>query len=272
MLAGLPMNRRAQLPVRRPAAERRARGRSMPAPARAIARGTSGLDCADPDQYCRRRSRSTIDGVKIVFQLAARDRGAGRDAHVLSGLACAQHGGECLSAVAQFHPAAGRGRTRSAGMVEAHRRCDQDVRATRRGADRPAPLADLGQGGDRRLPRGAARSLQAHPRPDPALHEQGLAAVRDLRGHRPAAGPRRALVGAGLLRHGQPQCEGGLSAVSELVRRQSMQSPCAAACAGGTQVRRIHGRCGGGAGACEGRLRQGRVSLGRAGDERSGVR
>ena len=61
---------------------------------------------------------------------------------------------------------------------------------------------------------------------------------------------------------GQPQREGGLSALSQLVRRQPLQSPSAAAGADGAQARRVHGRRRGGDRARQGRLRQGRISAG----------
>ena len=199
---------------------------------KSVARGTPGL-IAPTRSIVQPVEEHTIDGVRIVFQLAPETE-APAEMHMFYPRARrAQHGRERLPAAAQLHPAARRRGARSAHLGQVHRRRHRAVRAGHRHPDRPAPLADLGRRRGARSSRGAARPLQAHPRPDPALHEQGLAAGRDRRGDRPAAGPRRALVGARLLRLGQPQREGGLPALSQLVRRQPLQPPPAAAGAGG---------------------------------------
>ena len=76
----------------------------------------------------------------------------------------------------------------------------------------------------------------------------------------------------GLLRHRQPQREGGVPALPRLVRRQPRQPAPAAAGAGRGPVRRVHGRRRRRARTGAGRLRSGRLPVGGAGRQPRRVR
>ena len=118
-----------------------------------------------------------------------------------------------------------------------------------------------------RLPPQAARPLQVPPRPDRAPHEPRLPGGRDRRAARAAPEPRAHLARARLLRHAEPQREGGVPALSRLVRRQSRQPQSPAAGGAGAEVRRVHGRRRGRAGAGAGGFRARRVPVRGGGDE-----
>ena len=117
--------------------------------------------------------------------------------------------------------------------------------AGHRDPDRPASLADLGPGRRCSTISRAQRDLYKH------IHDQTLRYMN--KGWRPAEIAEAIDLPPGLAERwsvrgyygiGQPQREGGLPALSQLVRRQPLQSPSAAAGPGGAQVRRVHGRRG----------------------------
>ena len=112
-----------------------------------MARGTPGLIAPTQVDRASRSRTHTIDGIEIVFQLAPETE-APAEMHMFYPAARrAQHGGECLSAAAQLHPAARRGGARSAHLGEVHRRRHRDLYGpTHRDPDRPASLAGLGHG------------------------------------------------------------------------------------------------------------------------------
>src|SRR4030095_1824041 len=84
--------------------------------------------------------------------------------------------------------------------------------------------------------------------------------------------PGDGVVQSRLLRYGQSQCQGRVSALPWLVRRESGTFESAAARGGGQEIRRVHGRGRRGAGEGADSVRQGRVSLGRGGREPRGLR
>jgi alkyl sulfatase BDS1-like metallo-beta-lactamase superfamily hydrolase len=199
VLAGLPMIAAGAVPVRT-LLPRGPRGQVDAGLGKGVARGTPGLIA--PTQSIREPiEKHTIDGLGDRLPARAGDRGAGRDAHVLSRARRAQHGRECLSRCCIISS-----------------RCAARWRAIR--ASGPKYIADaialyapqtdvlIGQhhwptwGRDAVIDHlEAQRDLYKHIHDQTlALHEQGLAAGRDRRGRRPAAGPGRALVGARLLR------------------------------------------------------------------------
>ena len=83
----------------------------------------------------------------------------------------------------------------------------------------------FGGGRRPRLPRAAARPLPLDPRPDDAPGQPRPHAARDRRAAGPAAVAADRVPRPGLLRHGQPQREGGVPALHRLVRRQPGQPP-----------------------------------------------
>ena len=87
---------------------------------------------------------------------------------------------------------------------------------------RQPPLAALGRGGRRRLPREAARPLQVHPRPDACASPNHGLTMEEIAEELAAAGRRCATSShcRELLRHRQPQREGRVPALPRLVRRQ----------------------------------------------------
>jgi len=84
--------------------------------------------------------------------------------------------------------------------------------------------------------------LQVHQRPVAAPHQSRPDACGDRRNLAHAGQPRARMVGAWLLRHAQPQFQGGLPEVSRLVRRQPVQPQSAAAGRERAQDGGIHGR------------------------------
>ena len=93
------------------------------------------------------------------------------------------------------------------------------------------------------------------------LHDQTVRLMNhgyraaEIAAARAAPEPGAHVARARLLRHPQPQREGGVPALPRLVRRQSGQPQSPAAGAAGAEVRRVHGRCRGRAGAGAGGLR-----------------
>ena len=96
---------------------------------------------------------------------------------------------------------------------------------------RLAPLADLGQGPDRRIPFAATGSVRLPARPDAAPAQPGLHRDRDRRELPDAARAGEGVAHPRLLRLGQPQRQGRVPALHGLVRRQPR--PAVAAPAGG---------------------------------------
>ena len=90
----------------------------------------------------------------------------------------------------------------------------------RRCGVRLPPLADLGQGPNRRIPVPATGSVRLPARPDAATTQPGLHGHRDRRELPDAARFGEGVAHARLLRLGQPQRQGGLPALHGLVRRQ----------------------------------------------------
>ncbi len=117
-----------------------------------------------------------------------------------------------------------------------------------------------------------ARSLQVRPRPDAADGQPRPHAQGDRRGPGAAADPGGAVAHPRLLRHAQPQRQGGLPALPRLVRRQSGQPAPAAADRGRPALRRPGGRTRRAAGQGQDRLRRRRLPLGGRGGEPPGVR
>ena len=78
------------------------------------------------------------------------------------------------------------------------------------------------------------------------LLNQGYTAAEIAETLRMPGKPRKGMVRARLLRNAEPQCQGGLSEISRLVRRQSGQLKSAAAGRGGEEDDRLYGRrrCG----------------------------
>ena len=227
VLAGLPMARRAQFQFGT-MLPRGPRGQVDAGLGKGIARGSTGL-IAPTMSIAQPVEEHTIDGIRIVFQLAPETE-APAEMHMfypeLGVLNMAENACPLLHNFIPLRGAVARDPRIWAKYIG-------DAIAMY------APQTDVmigqhhwpvwGREAVARSSRSAARPLQAHPRPDAAPDEQGLAAGRDRRGDRPAAGTGRALDGARLLRLGQPQREGGLPALSLLVRRQPLQSPSAAA-------------------------------------------
>jgi alkyl sulfatase BDS1-like metallo-beta-lactamase superfamily hydrolase len=114
-----------------------------------------------------------------------------------------------------------------------------------------------GPGATARFPRQAARPLQVPARPDRPPHEPRRDGCRHRRAAHPAGRPPLDVARARLLRHAQPQREGGVPALHRLVRRQPGQPESPPAGGAGPEVRGVHGRCRGGPPASAGRLRQG---------------
>lgn len=222
VLAGNAMARRAQFQfggLLRPGP----RGQVDAGLGKTTARGNVGLIA--PTRLIREPVEThVIDGIEIVFHLAPETE-APAEMHLFhAGAARAEHGRERDAPPAQRVPAARRGRARSAPVGALPVRRDRALRRRHRRADRPAPLADLGPREGARVPREAARPLQAHPRPDGSAHEPRLPAGGDRRGAAAAAGARARVERARLLRHDQPQREGDLPALPELVRRATRRT------------------------------------------------
>ena len=104
------------------------------------------------------------------------------------------------------------------------------------------------------------------------LANHGLHAEGDRRGTGAAADAGGRVAHARLLRHAEPQRQGGLPALSRLVRRQSGQPAPAAAERGRPALRRPRGRRRHAAGQGQDRVRGRRLSLGGRAGEPSGVR
>ena len=155
--------------------------RSMPGWARAMARGTPGL-IAPTMSIEQAIETHAIDGIEIVFQLAPETEAPAEMHMFYPQLGVLNMAENACPLLHNFIPL--RGAVARDPRIWAKYIGDAIAMygAAHRGADRPASLADLGPRRGARPARGAARSLQAHPRPDPALHEQGLAAGRDRRG------------------------------------------------------------------------------------------
>ena len=129
VLAGLPMGRRAQFQFGT-MLPRGPRGQVDAGLGKGIARGSTGL-IAPTMSIVQPVEEHTIDGIRIVFQLAPETE-APAEMHMFYPRARrAQHGGERLPAAAQLHPVARRRGARSAHLGQVHRRCHRDVCARR---------------------------------------------------------------------------------------------------------------------------------------------
>ncbi len=91
------------------------------------------------------------------------------------------------------------------------------IRQGRRGGLPGAQLAALGQREHRGVYRQYGRGIQVYQRPDPAVPEPGLYQHRDRQHDRASGRAGKELVHQTVLRHGRPQCQGGLPEVHGLV-------------------------------------------------------
>ena len=176
----------------------------------------------------------------------ARDRGAGRDAHVLSRARRAQPGRERRPQPAQLLSRSAAPQARDASAWAKY--IDEAIATVSRPQTdvviAPAPLAGVGHARRRSTtsPSSATSTSTSTTRPCGCMNK-GWRPAEIAEAIDAAAGPRRALARARLLRHGQPQREGGLSALSRLVRRQPRATSirCRRRRAR-AEVRRVHGR------------------------------
>ena len=172
----------------------------------------------------------------------ARHRGARGDALLFPEVPRAVHGRERHPQPAQPADPARRAGARPAWVGRLPHRGDRHVRRPHRRRVRIPPLADLGQGSDRRIPFLATGSVLVPPRPDPAAAEPGFHRDRDRREFPDAAGTGQGVAHPRLLRFGQPQRQGGVSALHGVVRRQPRSAMGAPAGSHRAALRRGHGR------------------------------
>ena len=188
VLAGTAMVRRAQFQFGAHAAQ----GAARPGRCRARQGHLARDGHADPaharDQPSRSR-RHRMDGHRDRVPARARDRGAGRDAHVLSRAAGAEPGRERHPQPAQHLSDPRRPGARRQRVGQVPERGARSVRAGRRRRLRPASLAGVGERARARLSGQAARPLQVPARPDRATHEPRLQGGRDRRAPGAAAEP-----------------------------------------------------------------------------------
>ena len=211
-----------------------------------IARGTPGL-IAPTQSIVQPVETHTIDGVEIVFQLAPETE-APAEMHMFYPRARrAQHGRERLPTLHNFIPLRGARGARSAHLGQVHRRGDR-ARMRRRPTWCSASITGRSGAATRVLDylERAARPLQAHPRPDAALMNKGwrpaeIAEALDLP---PGLAERWSVRGYyGTVSH-------NVKAVYQRYLGWYDANPCnlhpLPPARGGAEVRRVHGRRGGG--------------------------
>ena len=224
----MPMARRAQFQFGA-MLPRGPRGQVDAGLGKGIARGTPGL-IAPTQSIVQPVEEHTIDGVEIIFQLAPETEAPAEMHMFYPQLRRAQHGGERLSAAAQLHPAARRRGARSAHLGQVHRRRHRDC-------TRPKTDVLIGQHHWPMWGRDACSTISKR-----SATSTSTSTTRRLRlmnkGWRPAEIAEALDLPPGLAERWtvrgyygtrQPQREGGLPALSRLVRRQPVQSPSAAA-------------------------------------------
>ena len=171
-----------------------------------------------------------IDGVEIDVPARAGDRGAGRDAHVLSGPQRAEPGRERHAQPAQYLPDPRRPGARRQRLGEVSR--TRRATSSRAEADVVFAQHHWPVWGNARVLDYLAKQRDTYK----YLHDQTLRLMNH--GYKAAeiaerAGaadePRARVARARLLRHAQPQRQGRLSALPRLVRRQPGQPQSAAA-------------------------------------------
>ena len=213
VLAGMPMARRAQFQFGA-MLPRGPRGQVDAGLGKGIARGTPGL-IAPGQSIVQPVEEHTIDGVRIIFQLAPETEAPAEMHMFYPQLGVLNMAENACPVLHNFIPL--RGAVARDPRIWAKYIGDAIAMY---GADTEVMIGQhhwptWGREAVAR-PSRAQRDLYKHIHDQTLrLHEQGLAAGRDRRGDRPAAGAGRALGGARLLRLGQPQREGGLPALSQ---------------------------------------------------------
>ena len=149
VLAGLPMGRRAQFQFGT-MLPRGPRGQVDAGLGKGIARGSTGL-IAPTMSIVQPVEEHTIDGIRIVFQLAPETEAPAEMHMFYPQLGVLNMAENACPLLHNFIPLARRRGARSAHLGQVHRRCHRDVCAADRRHDRPASLAGVGPRGGRSI-------------------------------------------------------------------------------------------------------------------------